>query len=186
MTDEKGFSSTLIIGVLVVLVAISSVVYFNTRPEGEKMLDVGKDMMEEGEAMMEEGEAMMEEGEDMMQEGEKMIEKDDTVMMEEKASGKYEDYSSEKVASAGGKKILFFHATWCPTCHGLDKDIRSNIDDIPTDVTILKTDYDSHTDLRQKYGVTVQHTLVQIDSQGNLIAKWTGSPSLGSVLDRIQ
>ena len=186
MTNQKGFSSIVTVGVLVVLIAIGGVVYFNTRPESEKMLNMGEDMVEDGDKMMQEGEAMMKEGEDMIEEGEKMMEGDDTVMMGEKTSGNYEDYSAEKITSTDGKKILFFHATWCPTCRGLDSDIKSKLEDIPADVTILKTDYDSHIDLRQKYGVTVQHTLVQVDSDGNLIAKWTGSSSLESVLDRIQ
>jgi hypothetical protein len=38
----------------------------------------------------------------------------------------------------------------------------------------LKTDYDSNNELKKKYGVTYQHTFVQIDSNGNMITKWNG------------
>ena len=66
--------------------------------------------------------------------------------------------------------------TWCTTCKGLDTAL--NTADLPDGLTILKTDYDKETDLKKKYGVTTQHTLVQVDAQGNKLAKWSGSRSL--------
>jgi hypothetical protein len=39
---------------------------------------------------------------------------------------------------------------------------------------VFKTDYDTSNDLKTKYGVTYQHTFVQIDSSGNAITKWVG------------
>ena len=183
MNNQKGFSVPVVIGLLVVLGVIGGAVYFNTRPDSEKMVSMGEDMMHDGEAMMEEGEKMMQEGEGMMQEGESMTE--DNAMIDSH-SGSYEDYSPEKVAQGDGKKLIFFHANWCPTCHGLDKNINKNIEDIPSDVSILKADFDKENDIKRKYGVTVQHTLVQVDNGGNLIAKWTGSPTLSSVLNQIK
>jgi hypothetical protein len=47
-------------------------------------------------------------------------------------------------------------------------------------------DYDNSTALKQKYGVTMQHTLVQVDAKGNLIAKWTGSPTLSALTGNIK
>jgi hypothetical protein len=41
-------------------------------------------------------------------------------------------------------------------------------------VTVLKIDYDSNTQLKQKYGVTYQHTFVQIDNNESLVTKWNG------------
>lgn len=38
-----------------------------------------------------------------------------------------------------------------------------------------QADFDTATDLRQKYGVTVQHTFLQIDAEGTELAKWSGS-----------
>ena len=37
---------------------------------------------------------------------------------------------------------------------------------------LIKVDYDTEKDLKKQYGVTIQHTLVQTDSDGNKIAKW--------------
>lgn len=102
-------------------------------------------------------------------------------------AGSYEAYSPEKLARAeAGDVVLFFHASWCPSCRGLDSDIRNNLSSIPEAVSILKVDYDKETGLRKKYGVTYQHTLVQVDKDGNLIKKWSGSPKLSNVLSEIK
>ncbi len=91
------------------------------------------------------------------------------------ASSRYQIYSTEAVKTAqqaGKTVVLFFHATWCPECKAADKAFKSNLDSIPENVVILKTDYDSNTELKKKYGVTYQHTFVQIDNNGNKITSW--------------
>ena len=104
-----------------------------------------------------------------------------------KRLGSYEAYDPSKLAYAkDGDVILFFNASWCPTCRALDKDIKQNISSIPSGVTILNVNYDNSTDLKKKYGVTYQHTLVQVDANGNMIAKWTGSRDLDALLPNIQ
>jgi thiol-disulfide isomerase/thioredoxin len=101
--------------------------------------------------------------------------------------GTYEAYSPEKIAWAGsGKVVLFFRASWCPTCKTVDTDIRSKLSSIPKDVTILDVNYDTETALRQKYGVTYQHTFVQVDAEGNQLAKWSGSPTLAALLGNVK
>ncbi len=101
--------------------------------------------------------------------------------------GSYEAYSSEKLAMAeSGDVVLFFHASWCPSCRALNSDIEKNAGSIPSGVSILKLDYDKETELKKKYGVTYQHTLVQVDKDGNMIKKWSGSPKLNSLLSQIQ
>jgi thiol-disulfide isomerase/thioredoxin len=74
-----------------------------------------------------------------------------------------------------GDVVLFFHADWCPTCQGTEKDLTENAAAIPAGLTIVKVDYDTETDLRQKYGVTTQHTFVHVDETGTELAKWSGS-----------
>jgi thiol-disulfide isomerase/thioredoxin len=102
-------------------------------------------------------------------------------------AGSYEAYIPEKIAMAAtGDVILFFHATWCPSCRGLNNDIEKNRSTIPVGVTILKTDYDTEIELKKKYGVTTQHTLVQVDKDGNLIKKWSGGSKLTNLLSQIQ
>jgi thiol-disulfide isomerase/thioredoxin len=98
-------------------------------------------------------------------------------------AGSYTDYSSSLLANAStGKVVLFFKASWCPTCNSLDKDITSKLSKIPANTTILKIDYDNSTDLKKKYGITQQHTLVQVDASGNLIKKSVGLPTLEGIL----
>lgn len=93
------------------------------------------------------------------------------------ARNAYKDYSTEIVAEeqrTGNKVVLFFYAPWCPYCRAADAVFKAKPQDIPSGVTVLKTDYDSNTDLKRKYGVTYQHTFVQIDAQGDMVSKWNG------------
>jgi thiol-disulfide isomerase/thioredoxin len=121
-----------------------------------------------------------------------MTAKGDTKMMTKDTmmthAGSYEAYSPEKIAmkAATGKVVLFFHASWCPTCRAVDADIKAHLSSIPEKLTILDVDYDSSTDLKIKYGVTIQHTFVEVDAQGNLVKKWTGSPTLAALVAEVQ
>ena len=45
----------------------------------------------------------------------------------------------------------------------------AKLDKIPAGINIVEVDYDSHQDLRVKYGVRTQHTFVQVDQGGNKI-----------------
>ncbi len=102
-------------------------------------------------------------------------------------AGTYELYAPEKIAKAEtGKVVLFFHASWCVTCRILESDIKANLGAIPENVTILDVDYDASSALKQKYKVTTQHTLVQVDGKGNQIKQWKGSPTLAALIGEIQ
>ena len=129
----------------------------------------------------------------MMQKDKETMMKKDTGTMTPKVDammkvGSYEAYSSEKtrMASATHNVVLFFRASWCPTCIAVDKDIKANAKSIPESLTILDVNYDNSTDLKKKYGVTYQHTFVQVDAQGNLIKKWSGSPTLVSLVSEVK
>ena len=103
----------------------------------------------------------------------------------QKISGKYINYSAEEVAATSSTKILFFHAPWCPQCVALEKDIMAST--IPDGVTIFEVDYDSNQALRQKYGVTLQTTLVTINDDGSLIKKYVAysKPTFKNVKDNL-
>lgn len=85
-------------------------------------------------------------------------------------SGKYIDYTEDAIATNSGQKVLFFHAPWCPQCRSIESGILEG--PIPANITIIKVDYDSRQDLRQRYGVTLQTSFVKVDDQGNLISKY--------------
>ncbi len=121
----------------------------------------------------------------------KMGEKDESVTMATEEvvaqAGSYIAYAPEKIAMAEtGDVVLFFHASWCPSCRALNSDIEKNVSTIPSRVTILKTDYDQEVELKKKHGVTTQHTLVQVDKDGNLIKKWSGGSKLENLISQIQ
>lgn len=89
--------------------------------------------------------------------------------------GTFETYSADKLVLAeNGTVVLFFHANWCPSCRGLENDLNANLERFPANTHILKLDYDSETDLKKKYGVIRQHTLVVVDTNGVEIKKLTG------------
>lgn len=102
--------------------------------------------------------------------------------------GSYETYSASKVALASSDHavVLFFRASWCPTCKAVDGDIKAHLSAIPANLTILDVDYDNSTELKQKYGVTYQHTFVEVDAKGNLIKKWSGSETLAALVKEIK
>lgn len=151
----------------------------------------------EEKALMEkaamEKEAMMQKdgGAIEQKEGAAMEKKDGAAMEKTDAAmskGSYEVYSPEKLSWAkdGGKVVLFFKASWCPTCKALDANIKSQLSAIPAGVTILELDYDKSTELKQKYGVTMQHTLVQVDADGKLIGKWSGGNTLSTIIEKLK
>jgi thiol-disulfide isomerase/thioredoxin len=87
----------------------------------------------------------------------------------------YAAYAADPSMYSAGKVVLFFHAGWCPKCQETDKNLSGDPASLPAGLTVVKADFDSETDLRQKYGVGVQHTFVQVDVDGQQLAKWTGT-----------
>jgi thiol-disulfide isomerase/thioredoxin len=77
--------------------------------------------------------------------------------------GIYVEYADDD-ANAEGRILLFFHAPWCPQCRSIESDILA--EGVPDGVTIVKVDYDSRQDVRQRYGVTLQTTFVEVDATG--------------------
>lgn len=159
-------NNTYIIAALAAVVLIGGGLYVSMMPSEPAM-----DAMEKRDAMMEKDGAMMEKA-------------PEGAMM---SAGSYEAYAPEKLAMATeGDVVLFFRASWCPTCKSVDADIKKNVSQIPKGVTILDVDYDTATDLKKKYGVTYQHTFVQVAADGTQIAKWSASPTLAALLGNIK
>ena len=91
------------------------------------------------------------------------------------------DYEKDRAAYADTKVVYFFHAPWCPSCRATESAIDA--DGVPDGLTLVKVDYDSNTQLRQEYGITYQHTFVQVDEDGAQLAKWSGSEDGAAILD---
>jgi thiol-disulfide isomerase/thioredoxin len=104
---------------------------------------------------------------------------------ERSQAGRYIVYSSDSFTKTNGTKILFFHAPWCPQCRALESSIEAGT--IPSGVTIVKVDYDTHQDLRKKYGVTIQTTLVKLNEKNELAKKFVAydKPTLEAVIQEL-
>ncbi|MGE0819360.1 MAG: thioredoxin family protein [Candidatus Nanopelagicales bacterium] len=87
----------------------------------------------------------------------------------------YADYAADPAAFSAGPVVLFFHADWCPKCRETDANLTADPASLPDGLTVVKLDFDGETALRQQYGVTVQHTFVQVDASGQKVGVWTGT-----------
>lgn len=97
----------------------------------------------------------------------------------------YADYEASKDKYADTSVVLFFNATWCPACRAISQDLTADPGRIPAGTTIVSVDYDEHTDLRQRYGVTMQHTFVALDAQEQKVRQWA-STSTDALLKELQ
>lgn len=163
---------------VIVVVIIAGVAYASMNKRGNEMTDKKAD-----ESSSTEDKGAIVEGDAVVQDDKASVTDDGDGMTK---SGSYETYAPEKLARAEtGDVVLFFHASWCPSCRGLNTDIEKNLRALPPEVSILKVDYDTESELKKKYGVTYQHTLVQVAADGTMIKKWSGSPTLSSLMSQI-
>lgn len=183
----------IIVGVVVLAVVLGGV-YMATRSSSDDKMMADKKMeadkmakdtaMKADEAMVKPADDAMMEKKDEAMAKDTMMEKDGAMMMK---GGQYMPYDASKIAFAKeGKVVLFFNASWCPTCKAVDADIKASLGDIPANTLILSVDYDSSKDLKAKYGVTTQHTFVQVDASGNSLTKWVGGDTLEKVLSNVK
>ncbi len=149
------------------------------------------DKMDKTDGMVQENTAAMAPAEDAgMFDDTKKMESSDEIMM--KTGGTYVPFTPEALAAAtDSRRVLFFYASWCPTCKPADVSFTENVTQIPDDVTVIRVNYnDTETDkaekeLAAKYGVTYQHTFVQIDAAGEEVTKWNGG-KIEELLSNIQ
>lgn len=194
VSNHQGFSTLAIIGIVVLAAAVIAVGFFVYQASSQSKATANKAVTED--TMMEDdNKAMADQEEDAAMVDDKMVKDssadnseamvEDDTMMENVVKG-YVDYNPDLFAQAEGQtRILFFHASWCPTCKIANQELITRSSELPAGVVIFKTDYDSRKDLKAKYGVTYQHTFVQVDAQGNLITKWNGG-GVSDIINRIK
>lgn len=175
----------LVIGAVVI---VGGLWWFWGRPDDVSKMMIEKDvMMQEEEKMAPKNEMkesgtptedkMMEQTENTMMPEKKMSESGEAMM----AKGAYVEYGPNVLeGSKATKRVLFFYASWCPLCRPADAEFRDRMSEIPAGVTVIRVNYNdpgtdqAEKDLAAKYGVTYQHTFVQIDQDGNAVTKWNG------------
>lgn len=72
-------------------------------------------------------------------------------------------YSADALASAekAGQPIaLHFRADWCPTCRAQDKALQSLKAEKGLDITVLSVNYDTEKDMKRRFKINSQSTLV--------------------------
>lgn len=115
--------------------------------------------------------------------GKEVVMKKDETSVTADVNGKaqYVEYTKEVLdQSVDKRRVLFFYANWCPICRPADADFRESVSKIPADVVLIRVNYNDpdtdqeEKDLAKKYGVTYQHTFVQIDKGGIAITSWNG------------
>lgn len=186
----KDVKSILVVLGIVGLVFFVSSCNNNEQQKQEKITEIHNDKMRDSMDNMkwEWTDAEMDAMEDKMWTGEEM--KDDMMKEEKmqdnmmKTSWIYKEYSTEALANTKWNIVIAFLATWCPACVNADKNLSSET--ISEWLTILKADYDTYTDLRQKYWVTSQHTFVQVDNTWKMINKWSWSKNSEDILKNIK
>ncbi|MBI2630918.1 thioredoxin family protein [Candidatus Nomurabacteria bacterium] len=167
--------NTIVVAVVLAIIIIAGGIYALTNIKNDTVMSTDKVAREAEDEAMTKEQAMAEQ---------KAMEEKEAMMK----AGSYETYTQEKLAlaSATHDVVLFFRANWCPTCRAADADIKANLGNIPSSLSILDVNYDNSADLKKKYGVTYQHTFVQVDKDGNLIKKWSGSSTLAALVAEVK
>ncbi len=158
---------------ILVIVAIGGFIFIQSSSKSKKSMEQTDSMIKTSPTGATKDESMMQDDQSMM-------------------SSRYVSYTKSALdSSANTRRVLFFLANWCPTCIPADKNFQENSSQIPEDVTVIRVNYnDTETDqeekdLAKKYGVTYQHTYVQIDENGNEVTKWNGG-QLPELLSKIK
>lgn len=77
-------------------------------------------------------------------------------------------YTAAALSSAqqAGKPVaLHFHADWCPTCRAQDKVLQSIKAEPGLDLTLLSVDYDTEKELKKRFNVRAQSTIIVLRGQ---------------------
>jgi len=96
-----------------------------------------------------------------------------------------DQYEDSKENYTNSDVVLFFNATWCSTCKIARDNFESDLKSIPSNLAIVLVDFDTEKELRKKYGVTIQHTFIQIDKEGNQLTKWSGSVTFDQIAEKL-
>jgi len=177
--------------IIVLLIIIWVVIYWNsTKKEVSNTAD-NVAVNTQTQSSHDSTTAMMNDDEENMEweweEWDKMMDTDkDMMKSDEKTTDMMNDWYkvySPDLLSSTKTNVLFFAATWCPNCQAADKNFSSET--IPDNINLLKVDYDTYTDLKQKYGIVMQHTFVEVDQNWNEIKKWSWTLNVEDLVKEI-
>ena len=179
----KGGVKIFLLLLIVIIIGLSSVMFsFDDHNIAGNVQNKAQEALRDGsgkviDKVAEEGRVAV--GEKLKETGEKMM------TGENNDPGVYQKYD-EAVITQYEKNILFFTASWCPSCVEADKNLLAQKNMIPSKMAIHDVDYDTAVQLREKYNIDKQHTFVQIDQSGNEITRWTNSTTVEDIVSHMQ
>ena len=97
-------------------------------------------------------------------------------------------YSAAALAAAEKANqpiALHFHADWCPTCRAQDKVVQSLKTEKGLDLTILTVNYDTERDLKRRFKVNSQASLIVLRGQKET-ARLVGVTSTDGIRDALK
>jgi thiol-disulfide isomerase/thioredoxin len=77
----------------------------------------------------------------------------------------YSATALEQAQKADKPVALHFHADWCPTCRAQTKVLQDLKSEAGLDITVLVANYDTEKDLKRRFNVRAQSTLVVLHGQ---------------------
>jgi thioredoxin 1 len=80
---------------------------------------------------------------------------------------------------------LHFHADWCPTCRAQDKVVQALKNEKGLDLTILTVNYDTEKDLKRRFKVNSQSSLIVLRGQKET-ARLVGDSSTDGIRDALK
>ena len=170
-------NKTIVIAGIVILVLVGGGLYIANQQS--QQAEQAR-MAQEKTAMEEKAAMQIKESFGNAQDKDAAMKKDDAAM-DKSAASRYVEYSKAALDQAADKRrVLYFYASWCPICKPADADFKANSSKIPEDVVVLRVNYNDpetdqeEKDLAKQYGITYQHTFVQIDAEGKEVTKWNG------------
>jgi len=85
-----------------------------------------------------------------------------------------------EVQKANKPVAVHFHADWCPTCRAQEKVLQTLTSESGLDLTVLVANYDTEKDLKLRFNVRGQSTLVVLHGQQER-ARLVGHTSVESI-----
>lgn len=78
-------------------------------------------------------------------------------------------FYEDGVLTDGEKKVLFFHAAWCPLCIEKDENLRQWYSSEQVPLPVYRIDFDTADALKKQYRVSYQDTFVLVDGNGTAL-----------------